>query len=82
MGWRGSEEPFIKKHVGDVLTNLKFRYSYGKVGSDAAAARWNYIQLFNSLGSIELGNTQGVTHSPLYTEGDIANLTSNMGKSD
>ena len=80
LGWRVSEEPFIKKHVGDVLTNLKFRYSYGKVGSDAAAARWNYIQLFNSLGSIELGNTQGVTHSPLYTEGDIANLTSTWEK--
>ena len=80
LGWRASEEPFIKKHVGDVLTNLKFRYSYGKVGSDAAAARWNYIQLFNSLGSIELGNTQGVTHSPLYTEGDIANLTSTWEK--
>ena len=37
-------------------------------------------QLFNSLGSIELGNTQGVTHSPLYTEGDIANLTSTWEK--
>lgn len=22
LGWRASEEPFIKKHVGDVLTNL------------------------------------------------------------
>lgn len=80
LGWRASEESFIKKHIGDVLTNLKFRYSYGKVGSDAAAARWNYLQLFNSLGNIELGNTQGVAHSPLYTEGDIANLTSTWEK--
>lgn len=30
LGWRLSEESFIKKHLGDVLTNAKIRYSWGK----------------------------------------------------
>lgn len=80
FGWRASEEPFIKKNIGKTLTNLKFRYSYGKVGSDAAAARWNYVQLFSSVGEVIFGNTQEVKQSPLYTEGDIANLTSTWEK--
>lgn len=80
LGWVASEEPFIKNSIGDVLTWLKFRYSYGLVGSDAAAARWNYVQLFSSVGEIVLGNTQEISHTPLYTEGDIANLTSTWEK--
>ena len=40
LGWRLSEEPFIKKSsLSKVLTNLKLRYSWGKVGSDAGASR-------------------------------------------
>lgn len=33
-GWRISEEPFFENVVGDVVTNLKIRASYGKTGSD------------------------------------------------
>ncbi|WEK38315.1 MAG: TonB-dependent receptor [Candidatus Pseudobacter hemicellulosilyticus] len=72
-GWRVSEEPFIRKFAEDYLTNLKIRYSYGKVGSDFGAPRFNYIQLYNSSGNIVLGNTQAVNFGPLYTEGSTAN---------
>lgn len=82
LGWRLSEEPFIKKsNISKVLTNLKFRYSWGKVGSDAGASRWNYIQTFTSDGEITLGNTQSHDWGPLYTEGSIANLGSTWEKS-
>ena len=32
IGWRISEEPWVKKLTKGVLTNLKVRYSYGVVG--------------------------------------------------
>ena len=82
LGWRLSEEPFIKKSIGKVLTNDKFRYSWGKVGSDAGAKRWNYIQQFTSDGNITLGtDASGQIWGPLYHEGDVANLNSTWEKS-
>lgn len=33
-GWRISEENFVKDNVGDFLSDLKLRASYGKTGSD------------------------------------------------
>lgn len=39
VGWRISEEDFFKDHVNtDVMDNLKFRASYGRLGSDHANA--------------------------------------------
>ena len=82
LGWRLSEEPFIKKSIGKVLTNAKFRYSWGKVGSDAGAKRWNYIQQFTSDGNITLGtDASGQIWGPLYHEGDVAILNSTWEKS-
>lgn len=82
LGWRLSEEPFIKKSIGKVLTNAEFRYSWGKVGSDAGAKRWNYIQQFTSDGNITLGtDASGQIWGPLYHEGDVANLNSTWEKS-
>ena len=82
LGWRLSEEPFIKKSIGKVLTNAKFRYSWGKVGSDAGAKWWNYIQQFTSDGNITLGtDASGQIWGPLYHEGDVANLNSTWEKS-
>ena len=81
LGWRLSEEPFIKKSIGKGLTNAKFRYSWGKVGSDAGAKRWNYIQQFTSDGNITLGtDASGQIWGPLYHEGDVANLNSTWEK--
>lgn len=73
VGWRISEEPFVKKLTKDKLSNLKVRYSYGQVGSDAGAGRFNYIQLFESGRSINLGYTQNIAVSPLYWEKGTAN---------
>lgn len=70
VGWRLSEEPWMK---WEPLTNLKIRYSYGKVGNDKNAPRFNYIQLFESGGSVIFGNNHDVKFDPLYTEGSTAN---------
>ena len=40
LGWRLSEEGFIKDNWGDFLTNLKIRASYGEMGDDAAASNY------------------------------------------
>lgn len=41
LGWRASNENFLKNVAW--LSNLKFRYSYGKVGNDNfTAPRWAY----------------------------------------
>lgn len=34
VGWRLSEESFIRDNIGSVVTDLKLRASYGKTGSD------------------------------------------------
>lgn len=72
VGWRVTEEPFMKKIQEKWLTNLKLRYSYGEVGSDKGAPRFNYIQLFESGGNVTFGKNQNVTYGPLYTEGKLA----------
>ena len=72
IGWRVSEEPFIKKLMGKTLTNLKIRYSLGQVGSDAGAPRFNYIQIYNQGGNINFGNSSNVAFGPTFTEGTMA----------
>ncbi|MDG3581050.1 SusC/RagA family TonB-linked outer membrane protein [Galbibacter pacificus] len=47
LGWRISEEPFMKKLISpEVLNNLKFRGSYGKLGDDSATG-FQYISGYN-----------------------------------
>ena len=39
VGWRVSEESFIKENpIGDVLTNLKLRANWGRMGDDSASS--------------------------------------------
>ena len=77
VGWRLTEEPFIKNNnIGKWLTNFKVRYSYGKVGSDAGAGRFNYIALFNTGGNVNFGENSNVPMGPTYTEGNTANVNS------
>jgi TonB-linked SusC/RagA family outer membrane protein len=84
VGWRLSEEPFIKKHIGDFLTNMKVRYSYGIVGYDKSAATFTYLQIYNNVGGngglgdngfIRLGTDPAslTTYGPLFREGQTAN---------
>ena len=72
VGWRLTEEPFMKKIKKKWLNNLKIRYSYGEVGSDKGAPRFNYIQLFDSGGNAQFGLDQSVNFGPKYTEGALA----------
>ena len=72
IGWRISEEPWVKKLTKGVLTNLKVRYSYGVVGNDKGATRFNYIQKFEQLSAnAQFGKYQTSNWGPLYKEGKI-----------
>lgn len=50
VGWVVSEEKFFKENV-PWMNKLKFRYSDGKVGSDAADERWLYISDYSANGN-------------------------------
>ncbi len=45
-GWRISEENFFEP-VKEVVTDLKFRASYGQLGNQVTASAYPYIQLLN-----------------------------------
>lgn len=72
VGWRISEEPFVKKHTGKWLDEFKVRYSYGVVGSDNGAGRFNYIQIYNKASAIKFGETSAISTTPLYVAGQAA----------
>lgn len=73
IGWRISEEPWVKKWTKGILTNLKVRYSYGVVGNDKGATRFNYIQKFEQLSdNAQFGKYQTSNWGPLYREGKLA----------
>ena len=63
----------MKKLTKGVLTNLKVRYSYGVVGNDKGATRFNYIQKFEQLSAnAQFGKYQTSNWGPLYKEGKLA----------
>ena len=45
VGWRISEEPFMKKYKW--LTNLKLRASYAEVGNQSGIGNYDGVQLYN-----------------------------------
>lgn len=56
LGWRLSEEPFIKDNI-DWIYNLKLRASYGEVGALAGGA-FQYLSAYNVLGgAFKYGNS-------------------------
>ncbi len=73
VGWRISEEPIVKRLMGEYLTNFKVRYSYGTVGVDGNN-RFLYQQSYNNNGGTEaFGYDVKQTYGPIYYEGDAAN---------
>lgn len=50
LGWVMSEEKWFKDNI-KWINKLKFRYSDGKVGSDAASERWLYMSEYTKDGS-------------------------------
>ena len=47
VGWRLSEESFVKKLTGSFLSNLKLRASYGVTGSEVGVSAFNYLPGYN-----------------------------------
>jgi TonB-linked SusC/RagA family outer membrane protein len=73
IGWRISEEPWMQKWTKGMLSNLKVRYSYGVVGNDKGATRFNYIQTFAQQDvNAQFGLYQTSNWGPLYKEGKLA----------
>jgi len=75
LGWRVSEEPWVKKMIGTkVITNLKVRNSSGIIGYDQSAPAYTYIQIYqNNGGSVSFGDVTKYAYGPLYSEGSAAN---------
>lgn len=78
IGWNAAEENFMKNNF-KFLNKLKFRYSYGKTGSDRATERWlyeseGYTTFWQGSTMALFGATYGDQGTYLYKEGKIANL--------
>lgn len=75
VGWRLSEEKFVKDVVGSFLDNLKVRYSYGTVGYDRIPGiDYAYIQVYeNRGGNVSFGDYTKNNYGPLFGEGTAAN---------
>ncbi len=73
VGWRPTEEPWMENIRDKWLSNMKIRYSWGKVGSDNGAKRFNYIQTYSTESNVSFGEYTTTTYKPLYLEGTLAN---------
>ncbi len=80
LGWVVSQEPLFKKlRMDDYFNFLKFRYSWGKVGSDNNIPAWLYVTRWSStnntasVGVPTQTNQQG--NYPGYTVTTIGNPT-------
>lgn len=73
VGYILSEEDFIKNNIGDKLNLLKFRASFGIVGSDVVwGGRYLYKQFYHYSNTTYFG--QGISTGPApnsYYEGDL-----------
>jgi TonB-linked SusC/RagA family outer membrane protein len=91
-GWKISEEPFFRENIGNVLSEFKFRGSYGRLGSDRMNGNWivapfNYLEGYNFItspgGSSVMGDNfvQGVRPRglPVTTLSWLTNITTNVG---
>ena len=68
-GWTVSREDFFKPFT-DVVNNLKLRYSWGEVGSDAGIPRWLYRTEYTmDGGSVQFGYP--LQNYPFISEGPI-----------
>lgn len=77
VGWNAAEESFIKDKL-PFIDKLKFRFSYGKTGSDKASGRWlyeneGYTPYWQSSTQALFGATYGQQGVYYFNEGKIAN---------
>ena len=63
LGWRATEETFVKELISSrILSNLKFRASYGITGNDAVPYQYPYLASYGvNPNTTVLGNGIGVT---------------------
>lgn len=71
VGWRVTEEPWMAR-FSNVISNMKIRYSWGKVGNDRGASRFQYVQIYNQINGTNFGKDGNTLWGPGYTEGVIA----------
>ena len=57
VGWRISEEPFFPK--GGVVSNLKFRASWGQLGNENALGYYDFLALISTYNDLYQGYVQG-----------------------
>lgn len=57
FGWMLSNEKFMQNQ--NVINKLKFRFSYGLVGSDNVNGRWLYMTQWSYGGNAQLGSAAG-----------------------
>ena len=62
----------MKRACGRWLDEFKLRYSYGVVGSDFGARRFNYIQIYDTAAGVKFGETSANQSTPIYIAGNAA----------
>lgn len=74
LGWRVSEEAFFPKD--GVMSNLKLRASWGKLGNELALGYYDFISLIETENNMFLGSVQGSGSNPWpgSTATSLANL--------
>ncbi|WP_339609862.1 TonB-dependent receptor [uncultured Roseivirga sp.] len=72
VGWRAAEEDFLRN--SDVISDLKFRFSYGQTGSNSGIGRYAHIGLIEPAGAVLDGgvitgfNAANISNSDLRWE--------------
>ncbi|WP_236648871.1 TonB-dependent receptor [Spirosoma sp. 209] len=89
LGWRVSEEPFFKENLGNTLSELKLRASYGRTGSDLIndnfiVAPFSYLPGYNFLAGSAIFNGNYVIGVqprglPITTLSWVNNISTNVG---
>ncbi len=73
LGWVLSNEPFFEK-LTQVVNLVKFRYSFGKVGSDDGVPKWGYADSYNVQSTTwPFGSPATQPGQPWRSEGTIGN---------
>jgi TonB-linked SusC/RagA family outer membrane protein len=84
VGWRLTNEKFMENLKGTWLNDLKFRASYGEVGSESGVSAWDYLAGYNFLsGSAVLDNSYVIglrpRGNPITSLSWVMNRTKNIG---
>ena len=65
VGWRFTEENFMKPYTGKFLTNGKFRFSYGGLGNNSGVGRYEQLETLDAAAYLIGG---GITKGFVYSK--------------